>query len=103
MVVAWLPEVLKYIGSGALGAYLLTWARERRCTRDAYRRESIGEIRTATNLFMLRELEIHTAMTELAQHIRHLMTQGQAADSEQVVAATGSRRPASTAAGLVGD
>jgi len=33
----WLPEALKYIGSGALGAYVLTWARERRRTLDAYR------------------------------------------------------------------
>ncbi|WP_322860112.1 hypothetical protein U8D42_12745 [Mycobacterium europaeum] len=85
------PDAVKYIGSGAIGAYLLTWARERRRTRDAYRapqREAIGQIRTATNSFMLRELDTRTAMTELAQHIRHLMTQGQAADSEQVIEAT---------------
>ncbi|OBB94976.1 hypothetical protein [Mycobacterium sp. 852002-40037_SCH5390672] len=87
----WLPEALKYIGSGALGAYVLTWARERRRTRDAYRapqREAIGEIRTATNSFMLRELDTRTAMTEMTQHVRHLMAQGQAADSAQVIAAT---------------
>jgi hypothetical protein len=60
---SWLPEALKYIGSGALGAYALTWARERRRTLDAYRaprRQAIGEILTATHAVMMCELEKRT-------------------------------------------
>jgi hypothetical protein len=69
----WLPEALKYIGSGALGAYALTWARERRRSRDAYRapqREAIGEILTATHALMVCELDKRLVMTELVNKMR---------------------------------
>jgi hypothetical protein len=69
----WLPEALKYIGSGALGAYVLTWARERRRTLDAYRapqRQAIGEILSATQAVLMCELEKRTVFTELIDKMR---------------------------------
>jgi hypothetical protein len=69
----WLPEAFKYIGSGAIGAYVLTWARERRRTLDAYRapqRQAIGEILTATHALMMCELAKRTVMTEVVSKIR---------------------------------
>jgi|HubBroStandDraft_3_1064219.scaffolds.fasta_scaffold04686_3 hypothetical protein len=69
----WLPGALKYIGSGAVGAYVLTWARECRRTLDAYRppqRQAIGEILTAPHTLMMCELEKRMSMTELVNKIR---------------------------------
>jgi hypothetical protein len=65
------PEVLKFIASGALGAgvtYGLTWFRERRRTLDAYRapqRQAIGDIIAATHELVLSEYDLREAVTEL--------------------------------------
>jgi hypothetical protein len=76
----WLSEAHKYIASGVLGGVLgswvtygLTFPRERRRTRDAYRapqRQGIGEILTATHALMVCELEKRTVMTELVNKTR---------------------------------
>ena len=94
----WLSEAHKYIASGVLGGVLgswvtygLTFPRERRRTRDAYRgpqRRAIGEILTATHALMLRELEMRTAMTEMVQQVRQLRQQEDLdVPAEQLVAA----------------
>jgi hypothetical protein len=72
----WLPEALKYIGSGAIGALVswgLSWVRERRRTLDAYRmpqRQAIGEIITATHALMKSELDKRVAMNEMVKIVR---------------------------------
>lgn len=77
----WLPDALKYIGSGVAGAMLtygLTWLRERRRTLDSYRapqRQGISEILTATHAFMMCELEKRTRMMEMVEQIRRVPQQ----------------------------
>jgi hypothetical protein len=94
----WLSEAQKYLASGVLGGVLgsgvtygLTFPRERRRTRDAYRapqRQAIGEILTATHALMLRELEMRTAMTPMVQQIRQLREQEDLdVPGEQLIAA----------------
>lgn len=78
---SWLPEALKYVGSGAVGAaasWGLSWLREHRRTLDAYRapqREAIGEIVTGIHPFMLRELDMRTCLTEMLEQMRKLPQQ----------------------------
>lgn len=90
----WLPETLKYIGSGALGAAVswgLSWVREHRRTVDAYRtpqRQAIGEIIAPTHALMMRELEMRTGMTELVEQIRQIRQQEDLdVPGEQLIAA----------------
>jgi hypothetical protein len=94
---AWLPEALKYIGSGAIGALVswgLSWLRERRRTIDAYRapqRQAIGEIITATHALMKSELDRRLAMNELVKVMRQ--------EQENVVVLSEELRAATVAMG----
>ncbi|WP_099025951.1 hypothetical protein [Mycolicibacterium palauense] len=72
----WLPSILPYVGGGVFGAlftYGVTWVREHRRTLDAYRspqRQAIGDILTATNTLMVRELESRTALLDCVAQAR---------------------------------
>jgi hypothetical protein len=70
------PSILQIIGGGAVGAslaYALSWWRERRRTKDAYRapqREAIGGIIAATHELLLAETDFRQAISELANDAR---------------------------------
>lgn len=76
MSLADIPDLVKFILSGTLGAlftYGATWVRERRRTLDTYRapqRQALGDIIAATYEYRLRELDQRMLTNELVELIR---------------------------------